>query len=156
MLLTQTPFSRTSKKHNTFFIAAALLILCLPSHVVAASLTIHQGYFWDTERHEIFIPHGFAYQVWNPPVFATQTFAEVDYDLEAMQKTHANSLRVELVWESVEPQEGVFRWDQADHLIRKAEQLGLKLFILIGYQYPPSWFAAQYPNAMARTTSGPS
>lgn len=156
MLLTQRPFPRAPKKLPAFFIAAAVLILCLAPPTANAGLTIRQGYFWDTVRQETFIPHGFAYQVWNPPVFATQTFAEVDYDLEAMQKAHANSLRVELVWESVEPAEGVFRWDQADHLVRKAEQLGLKLFVLIGYQYPPSWFVANYPDAMARTATGPS
>ena len=159
MLSIQTPSSRKPKSRTHFFslaIPLLLLTLCLPPTTAAAGLTIRQGYFWDTARQEIFIPHGFAYQVWNPPVFATQTLAEVDYDLEAMQQAHANSLRVELVWESVEPQEGVFRWDQADHLVRKAEQLGLKLFILIGYQYPPSWFVANYPQAMARTVNGPS
>lgn len=156
MLSTQTPFSRTPKRLHAFFVAAAVLIFCLAPRMAIAGLTIRQGYFWDTDRQETFIPHGFAYQVWNPPVFATQTLAEVDYDLEAMQQAHANSLRVELVWESVEPQEGVYRWDQADHLVKKAEQLGLKLFILIGYQYPPTWFAAHYPEAMARTASGPS
>jgi len=156
MLLTQTPFSRTPKRLHAFFVAAAVLIFCLAPRTAIAGLTIRQGYFWDTDRQETFIPHGFAYQVWNPPVFATQTLAEVDYDLEAMQQAHANSLRVELVWESVEPAEGVYRWDQADHLVKKAEALGLKLFILIGYQYPPSWFVANYPQAMARTVSGPS
>jgi len=156
MLLTHTLSSRAPKKLHAFFMAAALLVLCLAPRTAAASLTIRQGYFWDTERQETFIPHGFAYQVWNPPVFATQTLAEVDYDLEGMQQAHANSLRVELVWESVEPTEGVFRWDQADHLVHKAEALGLKLFVLIGYQYPPSWFAAHYPDAMARTATGPS
>ena len=158
MLSIQKPSSHTSKSHNVFLAALLLLLLalCLPPTTATAGLTIRQGYFWDTDRQETFIPHGFAYQVWNPPVFATQTLAEIDYDLEAMQQAHANSLRVELVWESVEPREGVFRWDQADHLVKKAEQLGLKLFILIGYQYPPTWFAAQYPEAMARTVNGPS
>ncbi len=159
MLSIQTYSSRTPKIRSAFFAAAILLLLsalCLPPKTATAGLTIRQGYFWDTERQETFIPHGFAYQVWNPPVFATQTLAELDYDLEAMQQAHANSLRVELVWESVEPAEGVFRWDQADHLIGKAEQLGLKLFILLGYQYPPSWFAVRHPEAMARTVSGPS
>lgn len=159
MLSIQKPPSRTSKSHTHFFsltIPLLLLALCLPPTPATAGLTIRQGYFWDTDRQETFIPHGFAYQVWNPPVFATQTLAEVDYDLEGMQQAHANSLRVELVWESVEPREGVYRWDQADHLVKKAEQLGLKLFILIGYQYPPSWFVANYPQAMARTITGPS
>ena len=159
MLSIQKPPCRKSKSHTHFFslaIPLLLLAFCLPPQTATAGLTIRQGYFWDTDRQETFIPHGFAYQVWNPPVFATQTLAEVDYDLEAMQQAHANSLRVELVWESVEPQEGVFLWDQADHLVKKAEQLGLKLFILIGYQYPPSWFATHYPQAMARTANGPS
>ncbi len=159
MLSTQTPSSRTLKIRNASLamaISLLLFALCLAPRPATAGLTIRQGYFWDTERQEVFIPHGFAYQVWNPPVFATQTLAEVDYDLEGIQQAHANSLRVELVWESVEPQEGVFRWDQADHLVGKAEQLGLKLFILIGYQYPPSWFVAHYPQAMARTVKGPS
>ena len=159
MLSAQIPSSRTPKNRTHFFSLAILLLLltlCLPPVPATAGLTIHRGYFWDTDRQETFIPHGFAYQIWNPPVFATQTLAEVDYDLEAMQQAHANSLRVELVWESVEPREGTYRWDQADHLVKKAEQLGLKLFILIGYQYPPSWFVANYPDAMARTATGPS
>ena len=159
MLSAQIPSSRTPKNRTHFFSLAILLLLltlCLPPVPATAGLTIHRGYFWDTDRQETFIPHGFAYQVWNPPVFATQTLAEVDYDLEGMQQAHANSLRVELVWESVEPREGVYRWVQADHLVKKAEQLGLKLFILIGYQYPPSWFIAHYPQAMARTVNGPS
>ncbi|HIJ91164.1 MAG: beta-galactosidase [Desulfobulbaceae bacterium] len=159
MPATRTSFPNRPNSCGGFFsviIPLLLLALCLLPKIATAGLTIRQGYFWDTDRQEFFIPHGFAYQIWNPPVFATQTLAEVDYDLEAMQKAHANSLRVELVWESVEPAEGVFRWDQADHLISKAEHLGLKLFILIGYQYPPSWFVAHYPEAMARTANGPS
>ncbi|MFA6498462.1 MAG: beta-galactosidase [Desulfurivibrionaceae bacterium] len=159
MLLIKISSSRKPKNRIHFFVLTIpllLLALCLPPTTATAGLTIRQGYFWDTQRQETFIPHGFAYQIWNPPVFATQTLAEVDYDLEAMQQAHANSLRVELVWESVEPLEGVYRWDQADHLVRKAETLGLKLFILIGYQYPPSWFVTHYPQAMARTATGPS
>ena len=73
MLLTQTPFLHAPKKHHAFFMAAALLILCLAPPTANAGLTIRQGYFWDTARQETFIPHGFAYQIWNPPVFATQT-----------------------------------------------------------------------------------
>ena len=130
MLLTQTPFPRAPKRLPAFFIAAALLILCLTPNTSSAGLTIRQGYFWDPERQETFIPHGFAYQVWNPPVFATQTFAEVDYDLEAMQKAHANSLRVELVWESVEPTEGVYRWDQADHPVLWLRGLQIQAFLV--------------------------
>lgn len=151
---------RIPVNHGVFFLKAiilpATLFLCLLPDIATAGLTIRQGYFWDTERQKPFIPHGFAYQVWNPAVFANQSIAELDADLEAMREAHANSLRVELVWEGVEPAEGNFRWDKADHLIRKAEKLGLKLFILIGYQYPPTWFAARHPDAMARTATGPS
>lgn len=152
----EVPYIDRSVFFSKAVILLGLLFLCLLSVKASAGLTIREGYFWDTESQKPFIPHGFAYQIWNPAVFANQSFAELDADLEAMQEAHANSLRVELVWESVEPAEGEFRWEQADHLIRKAEQLGLKLFILIGYQYPPSWFAAQHPEAMARTATGPS
>jgi hypothetical protein len=35
---------------------------------------------------------------------------------------------------------GRYDWSKPDYLVQKAEQLGLKLFVIIGYQYPPTWF----------------
>ncbi|HSR36908.1 MAG TPA: beta-galactosidase, partial [Desulfurivibrionaceae bacterium] len=72
------------------------------------------------------------------------------------QAAGANSLRVEFVWEGIETGAGCFDFSKADHLVRRAEELGLKLFILIGYQYPPSWLVKNHPDIIARTATGPS
>jgi len=112
-------------------------------------LEIRDGYFWDPLAGDYFISHGFAYQTFNPPVYATQSSNQLSYDLEEMAKMHANSLRVEFTWSQVETNEGQYIFTHTDHLVNKAEELGLKLFVLIGYQYPPGWFKAGYPERMA-------
>ncbi|MBI5556230.1 MAG: beta-galactosidase [Deltaproteobacteria bacterium] len=136
-------------------LAPLLLLFFFCPAVSEARLLVKNGYFWDTDTSSFFIPRGFAYQVWNPPVFANQTLEELDRDLVAMKQAGANSLRVEFVWEGIESREGVFDWSRTDYLVKRAAELDLKLFVLIGYQYPPAWFAATYPDAMARTASGP-
>lgn len=133
-----------------------LLLLLGTAAVSYAGLTIKNGYFRDTEQDRYFIPRGFAYQVWNPAVYADQTIEELDRDLTAMQAAGANSLRVEFVWEGIERQEGIFDWSRTDHLVRRAEELGLKLFILIGYQYPPTWLVKNHPQVVAQTATGAS
>ncbi len=115
-----------------------------------AFIEIRNGYFWDPAASNYWIPRGISYQVWNPPVFATQTFAQVDYDLNEMKKMHVNSLRVEFTWGEVEKTEGLYNFTNTDYLVSRAEAMGLKLFVLIGYQYPPSWVASSYPERMAR------
>ncbi len=132
----------------------ALLLCFAASGSAQARLVIRNGYFWESEAGRYFVPHGFAYQVWNPAVYADQSLDEVDRDLAAMQAAGANSLRVELVWEGIETAEGHFDFRKADHLVQRAEALGLKLFVLIGYQYPPSWLAEDHPEIIARTASG--
>jgi hypothetical protein len=104
-------------------------------------LEIRDGYFWDPRSGSHFIPRGIAYQTWNPPVGADQTFEQLEYDLTEFKKVHANSVRCEMVWSQVEPREGAFDFTKPDFLVAKAEQLGLKLFVLIGFQYAPNWFA---------------
>lgn len=133
-----------------------LLLYVAASGVAQARLTLRNGYLWDTEEARYFVPHGFAYQVWNKAVYADQTLEELDRDLAAMQAAGANSLRVELVWEGIETAEGQFDFSRADYLVRRAEELGLKLFILIGYQYPPAWLVQNHPETLARTINGPS
>lgn len=129
------------------------LLLSLPV-MAGAAMSIRNGYLWNEDTGMPFLPHGFAYQTWNPPVFANQTLEEIDRDLAGMREAGANSLRVELVWGEFERQEGVYDWSRADHLMQRAGELGLKLFILIGFQYPPAWFAEKYPEAMAVSAAG--
>ena len=105
------------------------------------SLQIRDGYFWDPQEGQYFIARGVAYQTWNPPVFANQSLDQIGYDLREFVKLRANSVRAELVWGELEVEEDVYDWSRADFLIQTAEELGLKLFLLIGYQYPPlTWF----------------
>jgi hypothetical protein len=111
-------------------------------------LEIRNGYFWDPAANSYFIPHGVAYQVWNPPVYAVQTTNQVAYDLHEMKRMHVNSLRVEFTWSQVETNANAYDFSKIDSLIEMAERLDMKLFVLMGYQYPPAWFKAAHPNWM--------
>jgi hypothetical protein len=112
-------------------------------------LQIRNGYFWDPLTADYFIPRGMAYQTWNPPVGADQTFAQFDYDMVEFKKMYCNSVRAEMVWNVVENPQGVFDWSKPDQLVAKAEELGLKLFVLVGFNYVPEWF----PNDWKAVTS---
>ena len=103
-------------------------------------LQIRNGYFWDPATAEYFVPRGISYQTWNPPVGANQTFDQLEYDFIEFKKMHANSVRAEFVWNEVEKTNGVYDWTKPDFMVAKAEELGLRLFILVGFQYAPNWF----------------
>jgi hypothetical protein len=107
-------------------------------------LQMRNGYFWDPAKGDYFIARGVAYQSWNPPVGANQSLAQLDYDLVEFKKMRANSVRCEFTWGEIQKGTNDYDWQKPDYLISRAEQLGLKLFILIGYQYPPAWFPPEY------------
>ena len=107
-------------------------------------LQIRNGYFWDPSKADYFIPRGMAYQTFNPPVGADQTFEQLEYDLREFKRFHANSVRCEMVWNEVERSAGVFDWTRPDALVAQAEELDLKLFVLIGFQYAPRWFPNEW------------
>ncbi|HEY2952301.1 MAG TPA: hypothetical protein VGK40_06955, partial [Verrucomicrobiae bacterium] len=107
-------------------------------------LQIRNSYFWDPAVQEYFIPRGMAYQTFNPPVGANQSLEQLEYDMIEFKKIYANSVRVEMVWNEVETSAGHFEWAKPDFLVQKADELGLKLFVLIGFQYAPSWFPADW------------
>src|SRR5437773_3284475 len=130
---------------------SAVGLLCVLGWVVSAlagggSLEIHQGYFWDPVKQGYFIPRGIAYQLWNPPVGANQSFEQLHYDLVEFKKMYANSVRCEIVWGEVQTAAGDqgYDWRKPEYLVAEAERLGLKLFILIGFQYPPAWFPKEW------------
>src|SRR6266446_6550195 len=107
-------------------------------------LEISNRYFWDPIATNYFIPCGVAYQIWNPPVGANQSLNQVDYDLLEFKKMHANSVRVEMTWSQVQISPDQYDWSKTDHLVKKSEELGLKLFVIIGYQYPPPWLPSNW------------
>lgn len=133
-------------RRATGFLAAATA-LCAALSACGESpgiLQIRDGYFWDPGKREYFFPRGVAYQTWNPPVGANQTLQQVDYDLTEFKKIYATSVRCELVWSQVQRGPTDYDWSRADFLVKRAEELGLRLFVLIGFQYPPEWFPAEW------------
>ena len=117
----------------------ALALLNSPTFACGI-LQIKDGYFWDSATANYFIPRGFAYQTFNPPVGANQSLDQIAYDLTEFKKMYANSARVEMVWNQVETSQGVFDWSNVDFLVAKADELGIRLFVIIGFNYAPSWF----------------
>ena len=123
-----------------FYHAVILLLLSLGIGHAGEFLQMRNGYFWDPQKQEYFLARGIAYQLWNPPVGANQSFDQLTYDLTEFKKIYANSVRCEMVWGELEIGEGEYDWRKPDYLVSEAERLGLKLFVLIGFQYPPAWF----------------
>lgn len=78
--------------------ALGLGVLAGPCQAAEGFLQMRHGYFWDPVAGDYFIPRGVAYQIWNPPVGANQSFEQVDYDLLEIKKLRANSVRAELTW----------------------------------------------------------
>lgn len=138
--LTSSPFSR-----NLILRALLLSLACLSplASLVAApsgKLKFKDGYFWDPAQNKYILPRGVAYQTWNPEVGANQTFEQIEYDLTEFKKLFANSVRCEFVWSQIEPGDDLYDFEKFDRLVALAERLDLKLFVLIGFQYPPKWF----------------
>jgi hypothetical protein len=117
-------------------------------------LRLRSGYFWSPVAADYFLPVGFAYQTFNPQVGAFQSFEQLEYDLREFKKMQANSVRVEFVWNTVETAPGVFDWSKPDFLVAKAQEFNLRLFVLIGYQYAPSWFPTNWMAWKSPTDGG--
>jgi hypothetical protein len=131
-------------------ILIAVLVLALQCVGAADGfIGLQQGRLVDRSTGRPFTPLGFAYQTWNPPVFATQTYAQIADDLAQMKAAGATSLRVEMTWGQLEVADGVYDWSKPDFLLSAADRLGLRVFILIGYQYPPDWLSRDHGEAMA-------
>ncbi|HIE10584.1 MAG TPA: glycosyl hydrolase family protein, partial [Kiritimatiellae bacterium] len=136
------PVARRGRPVLLGLVLGGLLLLAPPP--AGGFIILTNGYFRDTESGSYWIPHGFAYQTINSAVFATQSPAQIEYDMLEMRKVHANSLRVDFTWGEIETNDNQFDWSRTDHIVQTAEDLGLRLFPLIGYQYPPSWFPTQW------------
>ncbi len=104
-------------------------------------LTIKDSYFYDPTEGDHWLPHGIAYQTWNRPLGVWQTHEQIEYDLAEMEKTHVNSIRVDFVWKHIEETgDNQFTWANYDYLLEAAARHNIKVFALIGYQWPPDWF----------------
>jgi len=104
-------------------------------------INIEDGYFIDSVTGDSWVPRGIAYQTWNRPLGVWQTHDQLDYDLDEMVKMGADSVRIDMVWQRIEGAgDNQFEWDDYDYLINACEQRGIRIFALIGYQWPPDWF----------------
>ncbi|MFH1778908.1 MAG: beta-galactosidase [Candidatus Omnitrophota bacterium] len=104
-------------------------------------ISLKDGYFWDPTKSDYWLPHGIAYQTWNRPLGVWQTPEQIEYDLAEMEKAHVNSIRVDFVWKHIEEKgDNQFDWTNYDMLLEKANAHNIKVFALIGYQWPPDWF----------------
>ena len=145
--------------------AGWLLLAQLSTFAVSAGLLeMRNGYFWDGGAGEYVVPRGMAYQTWNPPVGANQSFAQLEYDFTEFKKMGATSVRAEFVWGEVEIADGQYDWSKPDFMVQLAEKLGLRLFVLVGFQYPPRWFQKEWyginsqgltANALACASANP-
>ncbi|NCC50259.1 MAG: PKD domain-containing protein [Spartobacteria bacterium] len=107
-------------------------------------IEVQDGYFVDAATGEAWLPHGMAYQTWNRPLGVWQTHEQLEYDLDEMVKMGCNSLRVDFVWQHIEQTNDVFSWENYDFLVQACEDRDIRLFALLGYQWPPSWFPEEW------------
>jgi len=135
-------------------LALGILFSAGLAHAGNGALELRKGYFWDPQQGDYFLARGMAYQTWNPPVGADQSVDQLRADLVEFKKLHCNSVRCEMVWSQVEPRAGEFDWTRPDALVRTAEELGLKLFVLVGFNYAPAWFSSDWMavNSLNRTS----
>ncbi len=129
-----------------------VLVMCGSAMGFSGFIGLRNGYFYDKATGQSWVPHGIAYQTWNRPLGVWQTQDQIDYDLDEMVKMGANSIRVDFVWQHIEEVgDQQFKWANYDYLVQAAEKRGLRIFALIGYQWPPNWFPdawyTQHPPA---------
>lgn len=110
-------------------------------------ISIKNGYFWDPALKggsgDYWIPRGVAYQTWNAGVGQWQTREQILKDLDGMQKLGANSIRADFVWGHIETGKDVYNWENYDFLLEEVAKRGIRVFPLIGYQWPPKWFSPE-------------
>ncbi len=117
----------------------------LASAALPGFIKFKNGYYYDSVTGEPWVPHGIAYQTWNRPLGVWQTYQQIDYDLDEMVKMGANSIRVDFVWQHIEEDgDNQFKWSNYDYLVQAAEKRNIRIFALIGYQWPPNWFPDEW------------
>lgn len=130
-----------ARKAAVAALLSAMLGVTSAHAVLQSFIQMKNGYFCDPATGKAWVPHGIAYQTWNRPLGIWQTTDQIDYDLDEMKKMGANSIRVDFVWQHIE-EKGDNQWDWAnyDYLIQACEKRDIRIFALIGYQWPPAWF----------------
>ena len=116
--------------------------------VYGGYIEIQNGYFWNPQLNQgsggYWLPHGIAYQTWLKDLGQWQSPTQLRNDLDGMVEVGANAIRADFVWKHIEEEDDTFSWDNYDMLLEEAQARGLKVFPLIGYQWPPEWFPDEW------------
>lgn len=130
------------KSYGRIVVCVLAVMMCGSAFAALQSfITMKNGYFYDSGTGQPWVPHGIAYQTWNRPLGVWQTTNQIDYDLDEMVKMGANSIRVDFVWKHIEEKgDNQWSWANYDYLVQACEKRNLRIFALIGYQWPPDWF----------------
>ncbi len=131
-----------SKRIRVVLAVLCLFLVCASSFGAFTSfITVSNGYFYDSATVKPWTPKGIAYQTWNRPLGVWQTQSQIVYDLDEMVKMGVDSIRIDMVWQHIEETaDDQFSWSNYDFLFQECDKRNIRIFALIGYQWPPSWF----------------
>jgi hypothetical protein len=133
--------SKPGRLFSGFLFSCLLVFAGHSASAFDGFIKMTNGYFFDSATGQPWIPHGIAYQTWNRPLGVWQTYQQIDYDLDEMKKMGANSIRVDFVWQHIEENgDNQWNWTNYEYLVQAAESRGIRIFALVGYQWPPNWF----------------
>jgi len=113
------------------FIGIIFVVCCSSTLAFDGFIAMQDDYFVDSVSGE--------------PLGVWQTHDQIDYDLDEMVKMGANSIRVDFVWLHIEAEgDNIFEWENYDYLIQACEERDIRIFPLVGYQWPPAWFPDEW------------
>ncbi|MGD0580892.1 MAG: beta-galactosidase, partial [Bryobacteraceae bacterium] len=75
-------------------------------------------------------------------------------DLAQIRQLGFNSVRCWIDWSSGEPEEGHYRFETIDVILKLAEEQGLKVIVQVYMDSAPAWVGKKYPDALFVSSSG--
>lgn len=75
-------------------------------------------------------------------------------DLEMIRAHGIELIRTWMYWSRVNPREGVWTWEEYDHLLNLAAERGLKVLIQLMCDAPPYWFEQKHPETRYLDVNG--
>lgn len=90
-------------------------------------------------------------QYYRPPNPEISDFPE---DIEKIKKAGLKVVRTWLNWQSVNPEEGIWNFENYDKLFKLAEKNGIKVLIQINSEIPPEYIIKKFPNCLWVNSKG--
>jgi len=102
-------------------------------------ITMKDNRFFNPADNAYWTPVIVAYQTWLPDIYIIKSFSEIDADFRMMKEMGVDAVRLDFPWKDIEVENGTFDFGKYDYILDLAEKHGLRVFVQIGYIYPPSW-----------------